>query len=139
EHAGETGLLSLYPASHHGAAADKDRWNVDPCGYHQKSRHVLVTVGHHDQSVELVGHGHGLCGVRDQVSCHQGVLHADMSHGNAVTDGNGREHDGRSACHGNSHFYSLDDLVQVHVTRHDLIVGSDDTDQRSVQFLLRKS
>ena len=139
KHAGETGLFALYPACHHRASADKDGGDVDSCGSHQKSRHVLVTVWHHDQSVELMGHGHGLGGVRDQIPCHQGVFHADMAHGNAVTDRNGRKYDGRSACHGNSHFYSLHNLVQVHMPRHDFIVGADDTDQRTIQLLLCQS
>ena len=42
---------------------------------------------------------------------------------------------GSTACHGNAQFYCIDDLIQVHMTRNDLIIGTYDTDQRTVPSL----
>ena len=86
-----------------------------------------------------MGFDHGLSGVRDEVSRDERILHALMTHGNAVTDRNGREHDGSPAAHGDTEADCLRDLVEVHVAGDDLIVGADDTDQGTAQFFLRKA
>ena len=95
----------------------------------------LSQFGHHNQCIELVCHCHGLCGICDQISCDQRIFHTDMSHGDTVTYSDGREHHRCSSCHGNAHLYCLHDLVQVHMSRYDLIIGADNSDQRSVPSL----
>ena len=128
KHAGKAGFVALYVACHHGTAADKYGGNVDTGCCHQKSRYVLIAVGYHYQGIKLMCHGHGFCGICNQVSGYQGIFHADVSHGNAVTDSNGREHYRGAACHGNTLFYGVYNLVQVHVARYDFVVGADNTD-----------
>ena len=86
-----------------------------------------------------MGADHCLGGVGDDVAGNQRVLHAGVSHSDAVTDRNRREHDRSSSGHGDAEFYRLDDFVEVHVSRHNLIVGADDTDYRARQLLFGKS
>ena len=71
---------------------------------------------------------HTLGGVSNQITGYQGVFHSNMSHGNTVTHCNGREYDRSSACHGYTLLYCIYNLVQMHMTRYDLIVGTYDTD-----------
>ena len=80
--------------------------------------------------------GHALRGVRDQVSCDQGILHADMSHRDTVADSDRGKYYRHAACHRDADPYSFRDLIQIHVSRNDLIVGADDTDHRASSLLL---
>ena len=73
-------------------------------------------------------HSHTLGGVSDQVTGYQGVFHSHMAHGNTIAYCNSREYDRGTACHSNTLLYCVYDLVQVHVSRHDLIVGAYDAD-----------
>ena len=123
----------------HGAAGDKDGGHIDSCGGHEQTGHVLVTVGDHNQTIELVGDGHTFCGVSDQVTGDQRVFHADVPHGDAVADGNGGEHDGGAASHADAGLDGLGDLVQMHVARDDLVVGADDADEGPVSFFFGKA
>ena len=139
KHTGQAGLLSLHMAGQHRTAADEDGGHVDPGSRHQKSGHVLVTVGHHHQGVKLMGHGHGLCGIRDQVPGHQRVFHPDMPHGDAVAHCDGRKYDGGSPCHGYSLLDCLHDLIQIHMAGNNLIVRADDPYQGPLHLLLGKA
>ena len=62
-----------------------------------------------------------------------------MSHGDAVTDCDRRENHRCTASHGNAHLNGIDDLVDVHVSRYDLVVGGDDADQRTLHLFLGHS
>ena len=44
----------------------------------EEARHVLVAVGNHHQPVKLMGQGHGLGGVGDEIPGDQGVFHHQM-------------------------------------------------------------
>ena len=139
KHGGKAGLVAAHMACQHGAAGNEDRRNVHSGRRHQKPRHVLITVGDHHQAVKPMRHGHAFRAVADQISGHQGIFHADMSHGNAVTDGNGRKHEGRSARHCHSQLHSFNDLIQIHMSRNDLIVGAHNPDQRPLSLFLGDS
>ncbi len=58
-----------------------------------------------------------------------------MTHGDSIADCDGREHNRCSACHGNSLFYRIDYLVQIHVARNYLIIGAYDPNQRTLHLL----
>ena len=60
-----------------------------------------------------------------------------MPHSNTVTYRDGRDNDRSAACHGNSHLDCFSDLVKIHMSGYDFIVGADHTDQRSVKLFLR--
>ena len=76
-------------------------------------------------------------GVSNQISCHEGVFHTDMSHGDSVTDRDCGNHNRSAARHGNAHLDRFCNLIQIHVPRYNFIVGADHADERSFQFLLR--
>ena len=82
---------------------------------------------------------HTLCRITDQISCHKGVLHTCMSHCNSVADCDRRKDDRSTACHCNTHLYCIYDLINIHMTRNDLIVRAYDTNQRLLQLFLCNS
>src|SRR5699024_7496779 len=139
KHTGKACLMAVDMSGHHGAAADEHGGNIDPGRSHQKARDILVTVGDHDESVKLMGDGHSLCGIRDQISRYQRIFHADMTHGDTVADGDCRKYHRSSARHGYALLNRVYDLVQVHMPGYDLIIGTYDSNQRTFHFLFRHS
>ena len=83
-----------------------------------------------------MGQGHGLGGVGDEIPGDQGVFHADVAHGDAVAHGDGREHDGGAPRHADARLHRLYNLVQIHVTGDDLVLGGHNADEGAVQLLL---
>ena len=75
----------------------------------------------------------------NKVSGHKRILHSDVAHSDAVTYGDRRENNGHTACHRNSELNGFCDLIEVHMTGNDLIVGADDTDHRAPSLLFRIS
>ena len=136
EHAGKTGLVAVNAAGQHGAAGDENGGKVQTGRGHQEAGNVLVAVRDHDEAVKAVGFDHGFGGVRDEVSRNERILHAFVAHGDAVADGDGREHDRGAAAHGDADADRFRDLVEVHVTGDDLVVGADDADEGTSQFFL---
>ena len=126
----------VQPSRQHGAAGDKNGGNVQPGGGHEKAGDVLIAVGNHHQPVKLVGNGHGLGGVGDEVPGDKGVLHAHVAHGDAVAHGDGGELHGRASGGPDASLDGFGNLVQVHVAGDDLIIGADHADERAFQLLL---
>ena len=126
----------LEPAGQHGPAGTEDGGDVQPGGGHQQAGYVFVAVGDHHQAVKLVGQGHGLGGVGDEIPGDQGILHADMAHGDAVAHGDGGELHRRAPGAPDAGFDGFGDFVQVHVAGNDLIVGADHADEGALQLLL---
>ena len=137
KHTGKALLLALHTSCQHRTSADKYRGNIQTGRCHQKPRHILVTVWNHHQPVKLMGQSHTFRRVGNQISCHQRILHPHMSHGNAVADRNGREHNRRSSCHCHTLLDCLYDLIQVHMSWNNLIIRADHPYQRPCQLLLR--
>ena len=80
KHVGQAGAAAVIQRpGQHGAAGDKNGGHVYPRCRHEQTGDVLVAVGDHHQPVELVGHGHGLGGVGDQIPGDQGILHAHVA------------------------------------------------------------
>ena len=69
-----------------------------------------------------MGHRHCLGGIGDQISGYQRIFHADMSHGDTVTDCDSRKYPGHAARQSHSHLYRFHDFIQVHMTRYDFII-----------------
>ena len=122
KHGGERRLLPVNMTGEHRASGDEDRRDIYPCRSHQKAGHVLIAVGNADHCVKLMGKSHALGGIRDQVPCHKGILHADMPHRYTVANRNGREYHGHSAGFGYSELNRLHYLVYVHMPRNYLII-----------------
>ena len=139
KHAGERALLALHATRKHGAAAHKDGRDVDARRRHEETRHVLIAVRDADHRIKLMRSRETLGRIRNQVSCNQGVLHARVSHRNAVADRNGRHHDRHAARLCDAELHGIDNLVEVHVARDNFVVGRDDTDERLLHLLLGKA
>ena len=86
-----------------------------------------------------MGQSHTLGGVGDQISRHQGILHSHMAHGDTVADRDGRKYHRDAPRLGNTHLYGVDNLIQVHMSRHDLIVGTHDSHHGFLHLFLGKS
>ena len=136
KHTGKTGFSSLYMTGKHRAAAHKYRRYIDPRRCHQKPRHVFITVWHHHKRVKRMCHRHTLRRIRDQIPRDEGIFHSDMPHRDPVTDGDRREYDRRSARHRHAEFYCLYHFIKIHVSRHNFIIRTDDTDQWFVKLFL---
>ena len=139
KHGGQASLLPPHMSCQHGPPGHKHGGKVQPCRRHQKPRHILVTVGNHHQSIKLMGDGHALRGVCDQVSCHQGIFHPHMTHGNSVTDCDGGKNHRHAAGLSHPQLHCVHNLIQVHMSGHDLVVGAHDTNHGLFHLLGRKS
>ena len=137
EHLGKADLLAAVTAGQHRPSGAHHGGNVHPHRGHDHAGHDLVAVGHQHQTVQLVGHIHGLHAVTDQFPAGQGILHAHMAHGDAVTDTDGGHEDRGAAGHPHTGLDGIRDFVQVHMPGHDFAVGGHHTDERAVQFLRR--
>ena len=123
----------------HGTAAHNNARNVQPCRCHEHARHDLVAVRDQHQRIKARCHSHSLNGVRDKFPACQRILHARMSHRNAVTDTDGREFHRCPACRCHPQLCRLRDGLQMHVPRNDLIERIANADQRLLQFLRAKT
>ena len=91
--------LSLYVTGKHRATADKYGRDVDSGCCHQKTWYVLITVWNHNKTIKLMCHCHTLGRIGDQISCYKRILHADMTHGDTITDGDSWEYNRHTSCH----------------------------------------
>ena len=135
EHLGKADFLAAVAAGQHGAAGADHRGHIHADRGHDHAGHDLIAVGHQHQTVQLMGHQHGLHAVADQLAGGQGVFHAHMAHGDAIADTNGGDQDGGAARHLHTGLDGIGDLIQIHVAGHDLAVSADHADQRALQLL----
>ena len=136
KHMAQAGAAAIVQMTgQHWAAGDKDGGNIDPCRSHQQARYILITVWNHDKRVKLMRNGHGFRGIGNQITGHQRVFHSDMAHRDSVADGDCRKHDRRAAGHGDALLHCVGNLIQIHVTRNDLVIGTYNSNQRPIQLL----
>ena len=65
---------------------------------------------------------HCLGGIGDQITGYKRILHSRVYHCNSVTDGDRRKDDRCAACHCNAELDRFNKLVDVHMSRNDLVV-----------------
>ena len=82
---------------------------------------------------------HALCGVGDQIPRDEGILHADVPHCDAVADCDRRKYHRYAARLRHAELYGIDDLIQIHMAGHDLVIGTYDPDHWLAHFFLCKS
>ena len=133
KHGGQASLLPLHTSRKHGPSGHEYRGHVDSGCRHQKARHVFVTVRNHYKRIKLVGQRHTFRGIRNQISCYQRIFHSHMAHGNSV------EHHGNAARLGNAKLYRLHNLVKIHMSGNNLIVGADNAHHGLLHLLPGKS
>ena len=81
-----------------------------------------------------MSHCHRFGGVGNEFARNQGVLHADVAHREAVADGNCREHNRNAARQSHALLDGIDNLVEIHVARNDVVLGAHNADQRLADF-----
>ena len=139
EHLAKADLLPVKMPGQHRAAAAHNARDVEPHRRHDHAGHDLVAVGHQHQAVQLVGDGHRLDAVGDQLAAGEAVLHADVAHRDAVADPDRGDEDGGAPGHPHPGLDRLGQLVEMDMAGHDLAVGADHPDQRAVEFFLGKA
>ena len=125
-----------HAAGHHRAAGDDHGGQVEAARRHQHAGHDLVAVRDEHHAVKAVGNRHRLAAIGDQLAGGEGILHADMPHGDAVAHADGREFDRHAARQTDAVLDGLRDVVQVVVPRHALRLRADHADQRELQLLV---
>ena len=83
-----------------------------------------------------MGDGHCFSGISNQIAGDEGVLHADVPHGDPVADGNRGEENRRAARRADARFDGFGDFVQIHMPGDDFIIGGNDADERLADFLI---
>ncbi len=119
----------------HRAAGNEDRRDVQAQRGHQHARNDLVAVRDADQGVGAVRVDLVFDGVGDDVAARQRVQHAGVPHGDAVIDGHGVELARDAAGLFDGLGNQASDLVQVHMSRQELIEGVRDGDDRLAEIL----
>src|SRR5690606_1258014 len=109
----------------HGAAGDEDHRDVQAHGGHEHAGRDLVAVGDAHHGIGTVGVDHVFHRVRDDVAAGQGIQHAIVAHGNAIVHGNGIELLGYAARGFDLACDELTQVLQVHVSGHELGEGID--------------
>ena len=133
---GQGYLLTAEMACEHRAAGNQNGRNVQTSGSHQHAGHDLVAVRDEHQTIQLVRLCQRLYTVRDQLTACQRILHADVTHGNAVAYADGRNEHRRTACHANACLNRIRDLIEVDMARDDLGICRNHTDDRLLHFLV---
>ena len=131
KHTGKTSFFTADTASQHRTAANKYRRNIQTSRRHQKSRNIFITVRHHNKGIKLMSCSHTFGRICNQIPCYERIFHTNMAHSNTVTYSNSREDDWCAASHGNAHFYSINNFVNIHMSRYDFIIRTHNTNQGS--------
>ena len=128
--------LDLDLAGLHRAAGDEDDGDVEAQRRHQHAGRDLVAVGDADQRVGAMGVDHVFDAVGDQLARGQGIEHAVVAHRDAVVDGDGVEFLGDAAGGLDLARDELAEILQMHVTGHELGEGIGDGDDRLAEIAL---
>ena len=137
EDAGQGCMLSGHMSRKHRAAAHEDRRDVQTRRGHEQAGNILVTVRDADHRVKLMGHNEGFRGIRDQISRDEGILHAGMTHGDAVADSDRGDQHRKAARLGHAQLDCFGDLVEVHMPGNDFIIRADHRNERLFHLFLR--
>ena len=123
-------------ACQHRTAGNQNGRDIQTGSRHQHTGNDLVAVRDEHQTVQLMCLRQRLYAVRDQLTACQRILHADVTHGNAVAYADGRNEHRRTACHANACLNSIRDLIEVDMARDDLGIRRNHTDDRLIHFLV---
>ena len=82
---------------------------------------------------------HCFGGIGNQITGDKRIFHSNVSHSDAVANGNRGKHDGRTACHCHAELYGIYDFVEIHMSRYDFVIGADNTNQRAFLFFFDQS
>ena len=133
---GQRDLLTAEVTCQHRTARYQNGRDIQASRCHEHAGHDLVAVGDEHQCVHLVCLCQRLNRVRDQFTGRQRVLHADVTHCNAVAYADRRNDNRRAACHGYTCLDCVCNLIEVNMAGDDLGVSRDNADDRAVHLLI---
>ena len=120
----------------HRPARDEHRRNVEPERGHQHAGRDLVAIGNAHHGIGAVAVDHVFDRVSNDLARWQAVEHAVMAHGDAVIDGDGVELLGDAAGFLDLAGHQLPQILEMHMTRHELREGVDHRDDRLAEILI---
>lgn len=121
-------------ARFHGAAGNENGGNIET---HRRIQHAgrdLVAVGNAHHRIGAMGIDHIFHGIRNDFARRQRIEHAVMAHGDAVINRDGVEFLGDAACRLDFTGNELAKILQMHMARHELREGIDDSDDRLAEI-----
>jgi len=62
-----------------------------------------------------------------------------MSHSNTVTNSDCREYNRNTACKSNALLNGVNNLIYIHMSRNDIVLGTYNTDKRFLNFFFGKT
>ena len=121
EHIDQVDGITVMDSRHHGPSAYHHGGNIETQRRHKHARHYLVAVRHKHKTVEGMGRGHDFDGIGDQLPAGQGIFHAGVAHGDAVTDADRGKCHRRSACHSDSRLHILRNSVEMYMAGNNFV------------------
>ena len=121
-------------ARFHRSAGNEHRGDVEAHRRHQHARRDLVAVRDAHQRIGAMGVGHIFDAVGDELARRQRVEHAVVAHGDAVVHGDGVEFLGDPARGLHLPRHQLAEVLEVHMTGHELGEGIGDGDDRLAEI-----
>jgi hypothetical protein len=76
-----------------------------------------------------MGLEHGFDGIGNDFPAGERVFHAVVSHRNTIANTNGVEHKGHSSGFADTLFDELSDIVQMNMSRYDVHMGTDNSNE----------
>ena len=133
---GQGYVLTLDMACQHRTAGYNDGRDVQASCCHEHARNNLITVRDEHERVKLMCLCQCFHGIGNQFAGRQRILHADMTHRNAVTDADCRHQNRCAASHADAGLDSSGNFIQIDVTRNNLAVCGNHADNRTRHLLL---
>ena len=124
----------IYNTGHHRTTGTNNGRQIDSCCCHNHTGNNLIAVGYQYQTIKAMCHCHGFHTICNEFTAGKAVFHADMSHGNPVTNANGRHFDGGTASHTDTSFYGFCYFIQMKMSGNNFTMSRNYANQRTIQF-----
>src|SRR5574344_581841 len=128
--------MSRKMSGHHRTAGNKYCWKIETRGRHKHAGNDLVAVRYHDHGVKLMRLRHAFDRIGDEFACNKRILHAFVSHCDAVAYTDGRKFNRRAARHADSRLYSVGNTVEFNMSRNDFVFCTAYAYERTRQFFV---
>ena len=124
----------IHNTRHHRTTRANNGRQIDSCCCHNHTGNNLIAVGYQYQTIKAMCHCHGFHTICNEFTAGKAVFHADMSHGNAVANTNGRHFDGGTASHTDTSFYGFCYFIQMKMSGNNFTMSRNYANQRTIQF-----
>ncbi len=103
------------------------------------SGHDLIAGGDHHQAVELVGLGHDLNGVLDQLATGQRISHSFVAHGYAIADPYGLELKWNSTGREDACLNRFPQSIEMNVAGYEIVTRVYNADEGTTNLLIAQA